>query len=241
MPNNSKFNAILFAACFCLAGFAQTPRSQSLGFFNWDPEKCPPYREIANGSWRTDRLEDLSKRIANANATRKEIKFDDYWKLDFVVYTYNFKGSQDQIDGTSTHKFRFLLGGTDRDLILWRDSSQEDEAGLTDIRAYKLGKRMILEFEYFTGGTAGFYEEYYDFLGGNIQPITESFIEEARPLIPKEFSIRRVQVDLNKMTGCIFLARKSDANCCPSGQLIMQLSLLGREIHLVKDKFELKQ
>ncbi|GLH69397.1 hypothetical protein GETHPA_09300 [Geothrix rubra] len=200
--------------------------------FSFQANTCPDYGQIPGKNMIEKAVTEYKRKLTGCEATSETFQVDANSSIELVRFTYSFRES----DYTERHQFSCLVQRPSN-LMLWHDFVSSPDNSLESVRVLHSEKRTILEMKFFTGGTAGFWEEYLEYSNGKLKPIRESFVSEIKPHIPEGFSIRRVVVDIEALTAIIHLASRTDPNCCPSGQLNVTLTLKDDDLHLVNSTF----
>jgi len=248
MTNASAIFRLVFT---CLLALPTCMYSQTVSvsnqhkYFQWNPRSCPDYKSIASALWERDTLSNLANRIESSVSNRISFKIDKARSVEIIQYSYHFKafaGGDKDIENEAKelefHDFTYLIEIPSRRIILTGIWTNQSESGsLEYIHTHHIRGRLIFETQYDSGGTAGYWEEYFTIRDGYKVPIKESFVDQANAIIPKGYSVRRVQVDIENLSGTVYLATDSDANCCPSGRLDLKLAYQSECLTLVSGEF----
>ncbi len=195
---------------------------------------CPPYRSIGGSKWIPSALEEAVDSIQGTRVTAKKAQVSKFRHLVLLEYEYDFKpGTMFGDKETFQH-----IVDKPTNVLLWGPQATDGCNGyLSGWKLHKIAERNILELEFFTGGTGGFWEEYYALGADRLVPIREAFAAKAKELIPKNYGVRRTLVDIENMTCTVLLSTDSDANCCPSGRLDLRIRLEGNALEFVSGAF----
>jgi len=242
--STSFCSAFLLLLAFPVTLLSQTTKGTNHNqYFRWDSRKCPEYKILTAGSWDSKSLLALCNRLEDCSSQNSSFKIDKHRTVELVQYSYRFKQSVDKTNEEDSKEITFnefyYLVAKPSNRIIWRESktNNNDSGSFQYIHAHQIHNRLIFEIQYFTGGTGGFWEEYYTVKGEQFVPIEESFSHTAESLVPKGFSMRRVRVDIDNLTATIYLATDQDGNCCPSGRLELKLALQNESLSLVNGRF----
>jgi len=240
----SFYSALLLLVAFPITLFSQSTKGTDQNqYFPWDSRKCPDYKILAAGSWGPKSLLALNDRLKDCSSQNTTFKIDKDRTVEMIHYSYKFKhpinetSENEPRDITSDEHYYLVLKPLNR--LIWHDSktNNNDSGSFQYIHAHQVHDTLIFEIQYFTGGTGGFWEEYYIVKSEQLVRIEESFRHAAEPLVPKGFSMRRVRVDINNLTATIYVATDQEGNCCPSGRLELKLALQNEKLSLVKGHF----
>jgi hypothetical protein len=202
--------------------------------FSLSTNKCPDFLKMAKGPWNPAEIIDHKERQTKCEILKNEIVINDKMTLVFINYLYYFKEADDY---TTREQYNFLVDQSNA-VVVWKSNIPDYPTGaLESVHLLKANGLDVLEFQFFTGGTAGYWEEYYTFHEGQFIKLTESYSESIKPHIPKGYHVRRNRIDLEKGTGIIYLASENDANCCPSAKLIVNITIQKNDITLKDWKY----
>ncbi len=99
----------------------------------------------------------------------------------------------------------------------------------------------ILAVEYFSGGTAGSWKEFFRIANGEKwQYLKESLDEDAAKCLKKGYGIQSRRIDLQRMEADFFSPNDDDPHCCPSGKIQMKVKLVGDTLKGEKCQFSKK-
>ncbi len=197
-------------------------------FFQFQRQACPPFEKVIG----SDLPRELLSKSIECKVSLQHINLGDS-SIDWIEYMYSIHQSTEY---TERMQYNYLINKSDGK-VLWRHSSLEGLIGsVNSVTSIRVGIRNFLEIQFFTGGTAGFWEEYWEYAKGGLRPISENLVESFKPLIPKTYSIQRVRIDLLNLEAIVYLSAPEDANCCPSKKLVGKLKLEGDDFKLVSSE-----
>lgn len=227
----------LAALASCALAFAQPATPSKRNLFPYSTQGCPDFAQIARSRWIPEALQDYKRRLVRCEPTTRTLALDAAHTLTLVQYQYHFRENSDYL---SSQQFSFLVEDSTR-AVLWEHWAEFPSGALEDIRLVAVDQHPILELELSTGGTAGNWEEYYLYADGALSPVGMAFKESAKTLIPEEYSIRRIRVDLDALTAIVYLSTRTDPNCCPSAQLDLKLAYRANNLVLRSGGFSKNQ
>jgi hypothetical protein len=202
--------------------------------FSYSTTKCPDFAVIAASKWIPEALNNFKEKLIKCEVNSKILHSGKNISIVLVQYLYHFKEDSEYV---SKQQFSFIVDNVAK-LILWQgDTGEYPHGALEDVRLLGYKTQLILEFEFFTGGTAGFWEDYYTYSDGTLIPININFGEEVAKLIPKGYSNHRTRINFKSMTAVLYLATKEDPNCCPSGRLELKIAIRNNELVCLSGKF----
>lgn len=224
---------LAFAVSVTLCQGQTESDSKGEGIFPYSTKECPPIGQVAKEQWTPEALLDYQNKLAKCENSSRAITINKQQSITLVQYLYHFK---EDSKFTSKQQFNFIINNSNNHII-WSNYADYPTGALEDVRLNLLDGHPILEFEFFTGGTAGYWEEYFAFAGGELSQVGSNYEESANSLIPAGYSARRTRADLKALTAVIYLATENDANCCPSGRLDLKLGYKANNLFLVSGKF----
>ncbi len=201
--------------------------------FEFSNELCPSLKEVADKVWTPEHLTQMSQRQKGCTVSIKHLLSKDA-SLTLLQYLYSFSEAQDQV---SQQQYNYLISDSGRKLLWKYDVVEFPIGSLSDARFIELPTGNLLELSFFTGGTAGYWEEYLTLRRKLLQPVSQSFIESSKSLIPPGYQRQRVKILLPELKATVFLATEKDPSCCPSGRLNLTLVLKDLDFALLNGAF----
>jgi hypothetical protein len=202
--------------------------------FPYSLKECPDFSLIAKSHWIPEALLDFKEKLVKCEHFTKTLTIGEKRSITLIQYLYHFREDTNYI---SKQQFNFIVENS-TNAILWdRWTSEYPHGAIEDIQLITLNQHPIIQLELFTGGTAGYWEEYFLYSNGEFSRVGSTFEESAKGLIPKGYSIRRIRADVKALTAVVYLATETDANCCPSGRLDLKLAYRNNDLILLSGRF----
>jgi len=125
----------------------------------------------------------------------------------------------------------------------WTDVVEifDDKVAVTGAKLTHSPLGEFVELQYYSGGSAGAWTDYFVLRNGRLNYIQQQIDEEAAKCLPKGYGIQSKTVDLANAAVEVFAPNDDDPSCCPSGRIHLALKLNGEILRGEKCKFSKSQ